>query len=181
MKKILMAIVLCLVCTVSFGQEKCDEWDELYEYSNIITYHYYEEDSIRFRNEIYDVTTDYVFIQKYKDIGYFEEDGYYTQLHSVTLNEIKIPKVIYDEYKMGTSLFKCGKVFVGVGIPLVFSGMLLQVHGIKRMNEDAIIASSVFYGIGGTCVSVSIPLLCWGDHLKRTSNKDYKLYNLLKK
>ena len=68
MKKILMAIVLCLVCTVSFGQEKWDEWDELYEYSNIVTYDYYEEDSIRFRNEIYDITTDYVFIQKYKDI-----------------------------------------------------------------------------------------------------------------
>lgn len=173
-----MAIVLCLVCTLSFGQQK---WDELYEYSNIMTYQCYEEYNFRFRNEIYDSTTDYVFIKQYKDIWDFKKNEYYTQLDSVPLNEIKIPKVIYDEYKMGASLFKCGKVFVGVGIPFVFSGMLLQVHGIKRMNEDAIIAGSVFYGIGGTCISVSIPLLCWGDHLKRTSNKDYKLYNLLKK
>lgn len=39
-------------------------------------------------------------------------------------------------------------------------------------------AGDALLGIGGTLVSISLPLLCFGDAAKREANVDYETFNL---
>lgn len=39
-------------------------------------------------------------------------------------------------------------------------------------------AGDALLGIGGTLVSISLPLLCFGDATKREANVDYETFNL---
>ena len=83
-----------------------------------------------------------------------------------------LPKVIYDEYMLGRRLTKAGIVTLSVSVPLSVIGVACACSPNPKTN----IAGLSMIGIGSAIFSCSIPLLCFGDHLKRTANKDYTLY-----
>ena len=47
------------------------------------------------------------------------------------------------------------------------------MYGNRLMKAD-----DALLGIGGTLVSISLPLLCFGDAAKREANVDYETFNL---
>lgn len=135
MKKILMAIVLCLVCTVSFGQYQ------------IINNHSYK-------------LNDSTFL--YSDFG--------------VQSQILLPKVIYDEYKLGTNMTIAGSIILCTAIPVLCAALGCYVPvDINNDQPSKLKAGVTLTSIGCCLIATSIPLLCWGDHLKRTASKDFEL------
>lgn len=127
MKKILMAIVLCLVCTFSFGQ-----------YRIVDTVHY-----------------------KLNDDTF--------QASSInSSSKILLPKVIYDEYKLGRNLTTAGIICTSIAVPVLIAG--IGCFGDYKPQFGAIC-----FGLSSTLIATSIPLYCWGDHLKRNASKDFEL------
>ena len=86
--------------------------------------------------------------------------------------KIVLPKVIYDEYMFGRRLTKAGVVTLSVSVPLSIIGVVCA----RNQNPNTRIAGYSMLGVGSAAFSCSIPLLCFGDHLKRTANKDYILH-----
>ena len=82
----------------------------------------------------------------------------------------QVPKIIYDNYLYRRQLEKSGKACFGVGIITSLVGGILLGVGSNSKNKDNIIIGGIFTGIGGTFLSVGIPLWCFGDNLKRTAN-----------
>lgn len=80
--------------------------------------------------------------------------------------------VLYN-YRIGYNCFKAGQITMGIGVAISFIGAMCVVGSVKmdnRDNWDACDAGYALLGIGGTFISVSIPLLCFGDHIKRECN-----------
>lgn len=92
--------------------------------------------------------------------------------HHSTTETIQIPKVIYDEYILGKQLSKAGVPIISIGLPICIIGTIFACN--TEPTKQA--AGVALLGVGSSLVSISIPLLCFGDHLKRTANKDYILY-----
>lgn len=88
-----------------------------------------------------------------------------------------LPYVVLDHYKFGKRCYKGGTILISVGAPLALIGGILA--GVGAQNGDAVV-SNAGYAIsvlGGACVSVSIPLLCFGDNMKRDANREFRLFN----
>ena len=164
-----MALMLCLVSVCGFGQSEyttrthSDEckWDYI---SNILSLT--EKDNNDLSN-----------CHSYKE---------YIRIYNLSCNEY-IRKRIYmpsesvlHNYIIGERCFKSGKVLVTWGLVTTFVGAMCVVGGSARPisykynkmrhNNDAITAGCTLMGIGGSFISVSIPLLCFGDHIKRECN-----------
>lgn len=102
-------------------------------------------------------------------------------LKTSSLN-LEVPQVIWNEYQQGCNLYKGGIVSISVGCGLAALGSILYCSAIASpdSSESAAVGGLVLSSLGSSLVGISIPLLCWGDHLKRTANKDMELFSILK-
>lgn len=101
-------------------------------------------------------------------------------LESVYNNTLKIPTGVYERYRLSNKLMIAGWVDLSVGTGLAIIGGILYGTGLKNQNQAEVISGSVFLGTGGTLVGFSIPLLCFGDNIKRESNVNCEIFNLLR-
>jgi len=189
MKRIFCIICIVFSCIHAFGQE----WDVLKSVVTCKTPGFMCHNE--YRGQYVDV---YKSKQVYRDVvncqKYYDYLGFpYTicDTTKVLTGDLEtsvliasIPKPIYDDYQFGAELFNSGCVMITVGGLSGIIGGIMYGVGYKynsRYGQQLITAGVVMMGIGGTFVSVSIPLLCFGDHMKRNVNRDYKLYNLYMK
>lgn len=162
MRKFFMAIVLCLICTISFGQE----WDRIGKIKQLYG------DEIELFPE-YSEKTHF----SYATVGFMlpnidaEDDSWYWY---------RFPEFIYNEYEYGCKLFKSGVVTISVGAGVFALGSILYGCGLSTDNANAIQSGLIFTSLGSGLVGVSVPLFCWGDHLKRNANKTLDLYEILR-
>ena len=162
MKKFFMAIVLCLICTLSFGQE----WDRIGKVKQLYG------DEIELFPEYSDKTH-----FSYATVGFMlpnidAEDGSWYWY--------RFPEFIYNEYEYGCKLLKSGVVTISVGAGVFALGSILYGCGLSTDNANAIQSGLIFTSLGSGLVGVSVPLFCWGDHLKRNANKTLDLYEILR-
>lgn len=163
MKKIIIAFVLCIVSICGFGQS----WDYI-----LYIVDFPKETSLNggiWKTDSYD---DYVYITHKVDFSknYSEYIKSYNDQKWLS-KAIYMPSsaVLYN-YRIGYNCFKAGQITMGIGVPISFIGAMCVVGGVKDKNWDACDAGYALLGIGGTFISVSIPLLCFGDHIKRECN-----------
>lgn len=161
MKKFFMAIVFCLICTISFGQE----WDKIGTYQKL--------------NVEADIFNDY-------DTMYYNTLGYYRwcyYINDTIYNRQKlggwynVPLELVDRYDYGCKLFKSGIVTISIGAGVSVIGGILYGCGLSSDNVGAMRSGLLFTSLGSGLIGVSIPLFCVGDKLKRKANKDLEAYD----
>jgi len=191
-----MVMAVILMSAMCFGQR----WDKLNGHCKYIDAKMHDQDDNIIISSI--IIYPFNYQGKYEIISHddkkiiFHKNGlseeYYinfSQLNKETINcrynlskkyiefypkEIKyeIPKTIYDNYMIGTRWINAGVAFMTIGIFTSIIGLCIM--------EDYTEASTTMCAIGGTCISIGIPLICFGDHIKRECNMTYELYNLTK-
>ena len=156
MKKSFMVIVLCLICTISFGQE----WDKIGTYQKL----HIETDGFVHYNTIRYCTSGY----RINDTIYNGQqfNGWY-----------HVPFEIVDRYDYGCKLFKSGIVTISIGAGVSVIGGILYGCGLSSDNVGAMRSGLLFTSLGSGLIGVSIPLFCVGDKLKRKANKDLEAYD----
>jgi hypothetical protein len=156
MKKILMALMLCLVSVTTFSQS-WDYLDHITRYSEVRSINNWIEDDGLVSDTTYNeyrTFTYHVVITNY---------NIQTKIHRPTQS-------VLANYHIGYNCFEAGKTMVLVGVPISFIGAMCICGGINDNNYDACTAGYALLGIGGTFISVSVPLMCFGDHIKRECN-----------
>lgn len=156
MRKFFMAIVLCLICTLSFGQE----WDKIgtYQKLHIETDGFVDYNTIRFCTCGYRINDTIYNGQKF--------DGWY-----------HVPFEIVGTYDYGCKLFKSGIATISIGAGVSVVGGVLYGCGLIADNADVLRSGLLFTSLGSGLIGVSIPLFCVGDNLKRQANKDLETYH----
>jgi len=91
---------------------------------------------------------------------------------------LEIPTTIYENYMIGKKCMTAGWTTFIMGT--VFSCIGGICMGAAKVNPNASKAGAGFLYVGGAFVAVSLPLLTFGDHIKRETNKDLKLWYLRK-
>lgn len=84
-----------------------------------------------------------------------------------------VPSPILEEYRFGRRCYKGGCATISIGAPMAFVGGILMATAGK--STDQLLAGQVLLGVGCSLVSVSIPLLSFGDHMKREANWHYRM------
>lgn len=82
-------------------------------------------------------------------------------------------EVVICNYMIGLNCTRAGRVMVGVGVPIAFIGALCLGTGMEMVGfrgEQLVKAGTGLLIVGGACISVSVPLFCWGDHISRECN-----------
>lgn len=154
MKKIFMAIALCLMCAESCFGQTYNILDKDMSACDSITWKINEIHMLHFPNVNTNDNTPKQINTKY------------------------VPDVVYDRYMFGHKLMKAGWINFGIGLSVAaIGGILLAAKDDQTIPQ--IKAGDALLGIGGTLLSVSIPLLCFGDEAKREANVDYEVFNLL--
>jgi len=160
MRKTIITLVLFAISTFSFAQS----WDYI---RGITTCKTISGISSYYNNgEVFSDTTyrnQRVFIYD-NVIGNYDNDKF---VQSIIL---KPSFAVIENYRLGHNCFKAGSIMVGVGVPVMFVGALCVAGGNYGDNYAVMRAGYVLIGVGGTFVSFSIPLLCFGDHIKRECN-----------
>lgn len=90
------------------------------------------------------------------------------------------PTYIWKDYKIGDNCFKAGVATISIGALSSIVGGIAYGVGVKNHNIGNIKTGTYFLSFGSTFIGISIPLLCFGDNMKRTTNREYKMYNALK-
>ncbi len=93
---------------------------------------------------------------------------------------IPLQAPIYEEYMMGSRCVKAGAAFITVGAAMSLIGGIVMAtvrpetssKGTTAINPAGIALISV----GGTFITISLPLLTFGDHMKRDANWNYRLH-----
>lgn len=150
-----MALSLCLMSVVCFGQA---------EYSTRI-----HTDGWDYIGHILPITEKgNVDLSNYN--SYIEYVKLYNLPSNVEVrNRINMPsESVLHNYIIGRRCFYSGKVFVSVGLLTSIVGAICIWQG--SYNTTAVTTGYTLLGIGSSFISVSIPLLCWGDHIKRECN-----------
>lgn len=195
MKKIFILGLICFSSITSFAQH----WDNLKQYTNINSDIDVDSHGNILRTEIdYTLNKDYVILTKYKDFCKWDVDStliidydivwkdnkqytvpiyskQYEVFHTKTLEEIKMPKVVYNEYNKGCNLSIAGNVSISIGLPCLIAGVACSFS----KNYKTVKTGAILLGIGGFTTSVGISLDIWGSHLKHSANRSYEIYNLL--
>lgn len=193
MKNIFILGLICFSNAICIAQQ----WDNLKQYTNI-NFDVDPHGNI-LRTEInYTLNKDYVIVTKYKDFCKWSVDTtiitdvntvwrgdkqyivpiyskQYEVFHTKTLEEIKIPKVIYNEYNKGRKLLNGGTVSISIGLPCLIAGVACSFS----KNYKTVKTGTILLAIGGVTTSLGISLDIWGSHLKHSSNRSYEIYNLL--
>lgn len=156
-----MALMLCLVSVTAFSQS----WDllnHITRYSKVSRINNYVIDDVLVSDTTY---------KEYRTFTYHVVITNYNNSEKWIRNNICPPtKSVLSNYHIGHNCFAAGKAMVGVGVPISFIGAMCLVGGINDNNYDACTAGYALLGIGGTFISVSVPLMCFGDHIKRECN-----------
>lgn len=183
MKKTIIILLLSLTATLSMAQS----WDYLKKdlslnKKNVTTVN----DSIK--TPIYSTTPKRVFKG-----NFFGGDEYELQYDIIGYNKTFVPSPVVEEYKFGVSCYKGGCVTISIGAPLALAGGILmgtatttkkvttRVAGKSitttetSVNQPQMTAGEVLLGFGCSLVAVSIPLLTFGDHMKREANWQHRL------
>lgn len=151
-----MALTLCLISVTTFGQK----WDYIKQVVTIT-------DTLQLENFDYWMTTMDMepFVRTRVDFNrmYDEYVWNYNKLNNVQ-NKINMPtKSVLMNYKIGRNCFISGQVFISLGAVLSAAGGICYMNG----NWEA---GGMLCGVGGSFIGISIPLLCFGDHIKRECN-----------
>ena len=175
MKKILLLITTMLIA----GGVQAQSYDKLKSmlFDRSITY-----DTCRITNHItydelkvyIDQTTEYGNWKKAKTgnpLWDLNNSMVQFEARHAQKQQITIPKVIYNEYMLGSRLYKAGATTIIIAAPITVIGAICFCN--KEPKNQ--LAGSILLATGSSILSCSIPLLCAGDHLKRTANKDYIL------
>lgn len=160
MKRILMALMLCLVSVTAFSQS-WDYLDEITRYSVISRVNSFYVDTVIYHDTTYNeyrTFTYHAVVEKYDNNAYVQ-----TKIHRPTQS-------VLANYHIGTNCFTTGKTIVGISIPVMFVGVMCLAGGMYDDNYNARCAGYAIMGVGCTLISVSIPLMCFGDHIKRECN-----------
>lgn len=161
MKKLIMALMLCLVSVTTFSQS----WDLL---NHITRYTAVSNIKNYMSGDILVSDTTY---KEHRIFTYKAVIANYNNSEKWIRNNIYQPtKSVLSNYHIGHNCFEAGKAMVLVGVPISFIGAMCICGGINDNNYDACTAGYALLGIGGTFISVSIPLMCFGDHIKRECN-----------
>lgn len=104
----------------------------------------------------------------------YTDDLYYI-LSVPALAEDVPPTIVYN-YKQGENCFIAGSILAGIGGFLVIPGILQMFCG-KNIKQKQI--GTGLLSAGSTLVGVSIPLLCFGDHIKKDANMAYEVWDIL--
>ncbi|MBO4370313.1 MAG: hypothetical protein J5808_02995 [Paludibacteraceae bacterium] len=89
-----------------------------------------------------------------------------------------MPTPVYEEYKLGYYCFKSGVITISVGGALALAGGICFLSA--NSTTDAQVTRQVgaaLCGTGAAAVAVSLPLLCWGDFMKRDANWKLKIHS----
>ena len=149
-----------------------------YNYRIETTFVYYEYDAYGgmsykyFDHKLENPPVTYVFRNSY--------DKKTKYLSRVDNKILKIPVPVYERYLFGCTLMKSGWITFSIGLCTGAIGGILYGIGAKNHNGNEITAGAALLGCGGTIISVSIPLLCFGDNTKREANTLFETYNILK-
>jgi len=131
-----------------------------------------------------------------KDISYYDgkvsvpvyktqkdQYGFVDKKEIIDYSYRQVSAPVFEEYRFGRRCYNAGCVLISVGAPLSFIGGILLGCSMKAdskgqvyvSDQSAFIAGEVFVCIGAPMVSVSVPLLCFGDHMKREANWHYRM------
>lgn len=121
---------------------------------------------------------------QFSDLAYSDtvySIGYDKLFHIINngekLNSISfVPETIVCNYKIGQKCYTAGAAIVSVGTLCLVPGILLSAVG---STLDAKQIGYGFLSVSGTLVGISIPLLCFGDHIKRETNMVYDVWSSL--
>ena len=120
-------------------------------------------------------------------------DKYITKYDIIGYKNIYIPSPIAEEYKFGVKCYRGGCITISIGVPLALVGGILMGtatstrEGAKYIsgkavktvetyvNQPQMVAGDVLLGFGCSLVAISIPLLTFGDHMKREANWKYRM------
>lgn len=150
-------------------------------------------DSIEYINDIINcynnVNPIYGYVTKYKITSIFDNDD--NEIYRMTPYEVrdiigyekklvmKCPSVIYDNYKIGDRCYKAGwATFISASIMTIVGGIVYGT-GIEKNNIESSKAGVAVLSAGSSLIGISIPLLCFGDHIKRETNMNYELWNYM--
>lgn len=101
-----------------------------------------------------------------------EHDGYRT---------VCMPTPVYEEYKLGFTCVKTGVITISVGGLAALAGIGCFMSAPGADNPKACrTAGAALCGIGGGVACLSVPLFCWGDHMRRDANWKLQLMEQLK-
>lgn len=133
------------------------------------------------------------------DIGAMVDDQYTIAYGKVTIDhkswkdgyvlrteqrDFLLPNYIYNQYNLGQSCFKAGVVTISIGSVLALVGGVVYGVGVSKTGtKDAsptVTAGAAILSVGSTGLGVSVPLLCFGDHMKRESNIDFSIFNTIR-
>lgn len=196
MKRFLAAIALCLVCAIGYGQAS---WDAIgrtikgsivYDTFGKTTYvgtldvtmetikttRYVYLDTINggysYENEFYETHPfGYQFVREWSVMKQIPTDTTFRQTAT-------LPTCIYNRYKLGERLTLSGWINFGVGLGLSLIGGVLLTRQDGNIPQQGKVGTA-FLGAGGALVSISIPQLCFGDHIKREANVSLQIYEQL--
>lgn len=88
-------------------------------------------------------------------------------------------EAVVCNYMIGLNCTRAGRVMVSVGVPITFIGAVCLGTGMGMVGstgwrgvrgERLVKAGTGLLIAGGTCITVSILLFCWGDHIRRECN-----------
>lgn len=159
------------------------------EYKKTIIYNYLDtRTGIKFQYQTMIDTSlqqyqDYVFLGECEVekpiIGSISKSGYLKEMPIHKTKDPIIDKVILDNYLIGDRCYKSGQAIIIIGSIVTFISLPFVFYDVKK-NENGVIIKSTSAGIacaaiGGTLISVSLPLLCFGDHIKRETNMIYSV------
>lgn len=200
MKRIILIISLIFVNFISFAQS----WDELKKFtaSDVKVDEWYSG-SNKFVSDYEFMIPDY----RYKDTTimqpckrtdfnrYFSDsektlikDGTLYIIHTEKTIDYKntkytsymCPTYVWKDYKIGDNCFKAGIATISIGALSSIVGGITYGVGVKKHNLGSIKTGTSFLSVGGAFIGTSLPLFWFGDNMKRTANREYKMYNSLK-
>lgn len=88
----------------------------------------------------------------------------------------QVPIQVYDDYLIGEKCFNYGKAFIIFGsISTVVGGCVYAIGAKHNKINEMKTGTGIMCG-GSTLIGISIPLLCFGDNMKRATNREYKIY-----
>jgi len=196
--KIFTVIIFCISSSLCMGQrydhirlntKDCDFdtviGDNIYFYRNIYkTYEYSKTSNYKLRHpKIINFRDSTYYLYRYFDRGIvrYYKSPYPAESLSITKSIVVkddlvgkeltyyMPIVVYNGYRAGDIRCKAGWVCLSVGAATVITGRILKQTTNEKYGDYLTI-------VGGSIFGVSIPLLVFGDHIKRESNMYNELF-----
>lgn len=178
MKRLLTALMLCMVSIMASSQT----WDVIGENLSKATSLSTTGEYVTLHYE--DVSGGYKTITIDTCVNGVTPRSIYRQVpdsSSLVVKDIAfatIPQPIYERYTYGCKLMKAGWCNFGVGLALSIVGGFIYGNGVDKHDVAQVKAGTALLAGGGTLVSFSLPMLWFGDNMKRETNCLYRTINM---